>query len=100
MKILMLFSGALRDEKVPEDQKQILFACIYNNKLEKISLSTGKLLEKNSKLDANDPKVLYQTAATACGIGRAASLKNAASAPAKAPAQTGAGQQGKKGEGR
>lgn len=100
MKILMLFSSALREEKVPQDQKQILFSCLYNNKLEKISQSTGRLLEKDSKLDPNDPMVLYRAAGAACGIGRAASVKNAATAPAKAPAPTGAGQQGKKGEGR
>lgn len=87
VKILSLFHGALQNKEVPEDQKGYLFSCLYKNKLETLSIATGDVLAKNPKLDATDPKNLYQAAATICGVTKAASFakaeKPAASVPAK-----------------
>lgn len=85
VKIMSLFSAALQNKDVPEDQKGIIFSCVYNNKLSNISVATGEVLAKNPKLDANDPKVVYQVAATICGVNKAPSVANgnAQKAPAK-----------------
>ena len=77
VKILSLFNSALQNKEVPEDQKGYLFSCLYNNKLENISVATGDLLTKNPKLDGNDPKNLYQAAATICGVNKAPSFAKA-----------------------
>jgi len=77
VKILSLFSSALQNKEVPEDQKGYLFSCLYNNKLENISVATGEVFTKNPKLDANDPKNLYQAAATICGVTKAPSFAKA-----------------------
>lgn len=89
VKILSLFNSALQNKEVPEDQKSYLFSCLYNNKLENISVATGDLLTKNPKLDANDPKNLYQAAATICGVTKAPSFAKAEKPAASAtPAPT------------
>ncbi len=88
VKILSLFSSALQNKEVPEDQKGYLFSCLYNNKLENISVATGEVFTKNPKLDANDPKNLYQAAATICGVTKAPSFAKAekpAASPTPAP---------------
>lgn len=75
--ILSLFSGALQNKDIPEDQKNYLFACLYQNKLQNISVATGNVLAANPKLDAKDPKVLYKVSATICGVDKAPSVANA-----------------------
>ncbi|MEZ5688656.1 MAG: hypothetical protein R3E21_07735 [Caenibius sp.] len=77
-KILSLFSGALQNKDIPEDQKNYIYACLYQNKLENISVATGNVLAANPKLDGNDPKVLYKVSATICGVNKAPSVANAA----------------------
>jgi hypothetical protein len=77
VKILSLFHGALQNKEIPEDQKGYLFSCLYKNNLEKVSLATGEILSKNPKLDGNDPKTLYQAAATVCGVTKAPSFAKA-----------------------
>lgn len=88
VRILSLFNGALQNKEVPEDQKSYLFSCLYNNKLENISVATGELFAKNPKLDSKDPKTLYQAAATICGVNKApsfAKVERPAGTPAPAP---------------
>lgn len=87
VKILSLFHGALQNKEVPEDQKGYLFSCLYNNKLENLSVATGDVLAKNPKLDANDPKTIYQAAATICGVTKAPSFAKAEKPTASAPAK-------------
>jgi hypothetical protein len=91
VKILTLFHGALQNKEIPEDQKGYLFSCLYKNKLEQISIATGDVLEKNPKLDGNDPKILYQVAATICGVTKAPSFANAQ----KSAAPSGSAPQGR-----
>ena len=91
VKILSLFNSALQNKEVPEDQKGYLFSCLYNNKLENISVATGDLLTKNPKLDANDPKKLYQAAATICGVTKAPSFAKAEKPAASATPAPGKG---------
>lgn len=75
VKILSLFNSALSNKDVPDDQKGVLFTCIYGNPLYKISIATGKILEKNPKLDAANNTHLYQVAATVCGVNKTASMQ-------------------------
>lgn len=76
-KIFGLFSAALQNKDIPQDQKSFIFTCLYKNKLETISIASGKVLAANPKLDGNDPKVLYSVSATVCGVNKAPSVVNA-----------------------
>lgn len=107
VRILSLFNGALSNKDVPEDQKGMIFSCLYNNKIETISVATGDILAQNPKLDGKDAKTLYQVSATVCGVNKAPSVqaaigKGANAAPAKpAPAKpTTAAKPADKGKGR
>lgn len=95
VKIMSLFSAALQNKEVPEDQKGYLFSCIYNNKLSNVSFATGEVLAKNPKLDANDAKVIYQVAATVCGVNKAPSVVNAQKAPSAGSANDAAKSKGR-----
>ncbi|MFV0625169.1 hypothetical protein ACBY01_14315 [Sphingomonas sp. ac-8] len=73
--------GGLQSDKVPEQVKSAIFACIYRAPLAEISRRTTALLEQNkAKLNASDPTDRLSAVAAVCGVREAP--PGAASAPA------------------
>lgn len=68
-KTLAAMIGGLQSEKVPEQVKSALFACIYRAPLAEISLRTTEMLNKNKdKLDASNTTDRLSAVAAVCGV--------------------------------
>lgn len=68
-KTLAAMIGGLQSEKVPEQVKSALFACIYRAPLAEISLRTTEMLNKNKdKLNASNTTDRLSAVAAVCGV--------------------------------
>ncbi|MBB3910416.1 hypothetical protein [Sphingomonas desiccabilis] len=61
--------GGLQSDKVPEQVKSALFACIYRAPLAEISLRTTQMLNQNKdKLNASNTTDRLSAVAAVCGV--------------------------------
>ncbi|MFZ3484674.1 hypothetical protein [Sphingomonas sp. 3-13AW] len=66
---LAAMMGGLQSDKVPEEVKSALFACIYRAPLSEISIRTTQMLNQNKdKLNASNPSDRLSAIAAVCGV--------------------------------
>ncbi|TPG22643.1 hypothetical protein EAH87_02260 [Sphingomonas koreensis] len=64
---LSLIVGALNAKGVPQETKNGLFGCLYENSLSKIAAGTAAVIAKNKPLHGADPTVRLMVIAKVCG---------------------------------
>jgi hypothetical protein len=68
-KTLAAMIGGLQSDKVPEQVKSAIFACIYRAPLAEISVRTTEMLNKNKdKLNASNTTDRLSAVAAVCGV--------------------------------
>jgi hypothetical protein len=64
---LSLLVSGLNSKEVPQETKNGLFGCLYENSLGEISAAATKAFAENKDLDANDPTLRLIVLAKVCG---------------------------------
>lgn len=64
---LSLIVSALNSDDVPQNMKDGLFGCLYENSLSTIAADASQLLQKIPKLDPKDPTARLLVVARVCG---------------------------------
>ncbi|MCM8730189.1 hypothetical protein ACFO8O_04290 [Hephaestia sp. GCM10023244] len=76
---LSLIVSALNSKEVPQETKNGLFGCLYQNPLGKLGDGLAKTLDENKDIDGSNPTIRLMVLAKICG----APLPAASDAPAK-----------------
>jgi len=66
--LLNILVGAFQSQEVPQEAKNALFGCLFENNLRRVSAETTRVLGANPQLDAANPSHVLTAAAGVCGF--------------------------------